>query len=63
MNKYKTLNTTSLFSEDYMLEKLSKQGDPLELFIKLKVTTQVVYNMYFIDYKLIKKLHYFLTKL
>lgn len=30
MSKYKTSGTTSLFSEHYRLEKLSKQGDPLE---------------------------------
>lgn len=30
MNKYKSTGTTSLFSEHYRLEKLSKQGDPLE---------------------------------
>lgn len=30
MSKYKRTNTTSFFSEDYRLEKLSKQGDPLE---------------------------------
>ena len=35
MNKYKTLNTTSLFSESYRLEKLSKQGDPLERLNKV----------------------------
>ncbi len=35
MNKYKTLNTTSLFSEGYRLEKLSKQGDPLERLNKV----------------------------
>jgi len=35
MNKYKTLNTTSLFSEDYRLEKLTKQGDPLERLNKV----------------------------
>ena len=30
MSKYKKSGTTSLFSEDYRLEKLSNQGDPLE---------------------------------
>lgn len=30
MSKYKAIGTISLFSEDYRLEKLSKQGDPLE---------------------------------
>ncbi len=30
MSTYKQTSTTSLFSEDYRLEKLSKQGDPLE---------------------------------
>jgi len=30
MGKYKESGTTSLFSEHYRLEKLSKQGDPLE---------------------------------
>ncbi len=30
-----TLNTTSLFSESYRLEKLSKQGDPLERLNKV----------------------------
>ena len=30
MSKYKVIGTTSLFSEDYRLEKLSGQGDPLE---------------------------------
>ena len=28
--KYKTMGLTSLFSEEHRLEKLSKQGDPLE---------------------------------
>ena len=35
MNKYKTSGTTSLFSEHYRLEKLSKQGDPLERLNKV----------------------------
>ena len=35
MNKYKVKGTTSLFSEDYRLEKLSKQGDPLERLNKI----------------------------
>lgn len=35
MNKYKALGTTSLFSECYRLEKLSKQGDPLERLNKV----------------------------
>ena len=35
MGKYKTSGTTSLFSEDYRLEKLSKQGDPLERLNKV----------------------------
>ncbi len=35
MNNYKPTNTTSLFSEDYRLEKLSKQGDPLERLNKI----------------------------
>ncbi len=30
MNRYKKTITTSLFSEDFRLDKLSKQGDPLE---------------------------------
>ena len=30
MNRYKKTGTTSLFSETFRLEKLSKQGDPLE---------------------------------
>ncbi len=30
MNRYKKAGTTSLFSEDFRLGKLSKQGDPLE---------------------------------
>lgn len=35
MSKYKRTGTTSLFSEDYRLEKLSKQGDPLERLNKV----------------------------
>jgi len=35
MSKYKTSGTTSLFSEHYRLEKLSKQGDPLERLNKV----------------------------
>ena len=35
MNKYKTSGTTSLFSEQYRLEKLSSQGDPLERLNKV----------------------------
>lgn len=35
MGKYKTPGTTSLFSGDYRLEKLSKQGDPLEWLNKV----------------------------
>lgn len=35
MNKYRTTNTTSLFSESYRLEKLSRQGDPLERLNKV----------------------------
>jgi len=35
MKNYKSTNTTSLFSEDYRLEKLSKQGDPLERLNKV----------------------------
>lgn len=35
MEKYKKTGTTSLFSESYRLEKLSKQGDPLERLNKV----------------------------
>jgi len=35
MRKYKKSGTTSLFSEDYRLDKLSKQGDPLERLNKV----------------------------
>lgn len=35
MAKYKALGTTSLFSETYRLEKLSRQGDPLERLNKV----------------------------
>ncbi len=35
MNIYKTSNTTSLFSEEYRLKKLTKQGDPLERLNKV----------------------------
>ena len=35
MRKYKKTGTTSLFSEEYRLEKLSKQGDPLERLNKV----------------------------
>lgn len=35
MNSYKRTGTTSLFSESYRLEKLSKQGDPLERLNKV----------------------------
>lgn len=35
MGKYKETGTTSLFSETYRLEKLSKQGDPLERLRKV----------------------------
>jgi len=35
MNRYKATGTTSLFSESYRLEKLSKQGDPLERLNKV----------------------------
>ena len=35
MRKYKKSGTTSLFSQDYRLEKLSKQGDPLERLNKV----------------------------
>lgn len=35
MSKYKNIGTTSLFSEDYRLEKLSNQGDPLERLDKV----------------------------
>ena len=34
-NRYKSFGTTSLFSEEYRLEKLSKQGDPLERLNKV----------------------------
>lgn len=37
MSKYKTSGTISLFSEHYRLEKLSKQGDPLERLNKVVV--------------------------
>jgi len=35
LSKYKSSGTTSLFSEDYRLKKLSKQGDPLERLDKV----------------------------
>jgi IS5 family transposase len=35
MDKYKKTGTTSLFSEEYRLKKLSKQGDPLERLNKV----------------------------
>lgn len=35
MNKYKTSGTTSLFSEEYRLEKLTNQGGPLERLNKV----------------------------
>ena len=35
MEKYKTSGTTSLFSEQFRLDKLSKQGDPLERLDKV----------------------------
>lgn len=35
MDKYKTSGTTSLFSEQFRLDKLSKQGDPLERLDKV----------------------------
>lgn len=35
MDKYKKSGTTSLFSEHYRLEKLSRQGDPLERLNKV----------------------------
>ena len=49
MNKFKKTNTTSLFSEEYRLEKLSKQGDPLERLNK------VVHWEYFRE--LVEKIH------
>lgn len=50
MNKYKVSGTTSLFSESYRLEKLSKQGDPLERLNKVvkweffRVTIEKIYT-------------------
>lgn len=50
MSSYKRTDTTSLFSEDYRLEKLSKQGDPLERLNKVvdwgyfRVTVEKVHN-------------------
>ncbi|MGB0880439.1 MAG: transposase, partial [Polaribacter sp.] len=35
MNRYKRTGTSSLFSETYRLEKISKQGDPLERLNKV----------------------------
>jgi hypothetical protein len=35
MNKYKKTGSVSLFSEAFRLEKLSKQGDPLERLNKV----------------------------
>jgi len=35
MDKYKSSGTTSLFSEQFRLDKLSKQGDPLERLDKV----------------------------